>query len=1506
MGEQSVTKTDKQNVRTARAVAAILSQTKTDEFLRELNQTEGRNQSEQASFLAEQSSFLREIYERGGTVVDDVLTVPKENLSVSPQIEITTTQAAVERLTKLTGDSAKAKELAPQFIEMGERIAGSNPDGETRLKVFGWLYRVLEGKQDLFLTDSAENAEREQSAQAERFEEKWQQIVELSETLAALEPQDQLPENSIESLIETQIETDIERDEDFAAAESYENDFETEKVNQKEEIVSGGNLIGFERIEVGSDLPKIPENLSRQDFEKLLEKTGGIDYGLEQGVPRREILAPFERYVELTRLDNELRLVEEEYVKTQEVKGEKNNSQNYRFVAKREELRELAEDRQMLDELQNEQIKLKEIIKNDFYESVDREKIERLFSAPIIQPDGKTRIDSPSRIELTENEAELLRVLTREKSVGREITALSEKIEGCENDFQSFDNLSLLPIEIPANRQKELFEQIQEMELALPGVLKEKYPEQSPQERIDKLKETNTFEIRNPAEYLFVREAAKIQFHTLRARAIKNEYRKFDAQNVGEIGDAKLARREADAHRENIQNLKQLKPDFAYKIEGSNRVIKAKPSERAVAGYEFAAQYIHYQLKQPEIRARRESAVYREYAARLESAKTTQEVVREAYKIRQENHRAAALWKNAAKEEQNILARPLSKNEMTLLFLEQPPRSYTAEMSVVKYNFAHYSEAKNRMTAALEDGNLEPSAEAQKLVESLEGRLNRRDLETKRKATRHFFESLKTENEKLAIKNGFDHSKVYQNLPPHEKDWVYLMATNQKENLEYKIAYQREKNSPVKFQSSGKAVAMNEKAKKLRQEFAAGTLWHQATSLSNWKELNTERSAGNLDEKTLKAIGYLIHNQSEANHKSVSEWLGKQKSEDLQTAGEILKTFARATREIENNKLTVTINLKETSRISTADYQKLFERYFPADFERTKEFRVNDFEKFRLEQSRRDGQSALLNAWKQDAGEAVYQPDAPIKVFQNEGRQLQEIENIKAAQIECRRAVEIKTAILFKYEEKIKKEFGKNGRTISVGDLRTAVERALIPEKSDLLSSKQNFIFQKAQDKISSTDFERFTENAKTLDTELARINQSFEKIAALRHENAAYRFAPEKTENKVSLQKQYETTQKRSQIEQLTAIAREKFQANDAYDSNDSPKTLIDYISAEEREQARVESHKQARIKLEPIQLNVPNQSPKIQSKALELADALENAHQASLSKKSESEIEQFFAVAEAKRQSLEESLKPEKKLNISLENQPITLKIYERELARNERTIARTKISRMIETGELSLHDLETKKAGEIFSLKDRDEIRIEAGERTRENLEPKELWANRRDVSEKLQEAALGTSETLEKAHEIYHEAGAAKEEIARAFSVLDTDVINLKNERRINKAAAKFINFKTDFKRDLAQMFERGQSNENPQLLAAMTKGLLINSLEKQNLPPEKIGLSFEKLSEISRTIVLATVKEKKNEKAVILNNEPDVLTFPGNQSTSTKIENENQHDQIKPKQFEYRR
>src|SRR5690606_11841275 len=64
--------------RTERAINEILSFSKLDLLLSQLDDTNGRNQSQHASYLNGQNQFLRDRYERGGTVKDGILIIPKD------------------------------------------------------------------------------------------------------------------------------------------------------------------------------------------------------------------------------------------------------------------------------------------------------------------------------------------------------------------------------------------------------------------------------------------------------------------------------------------------------------------------------------------------------------------------------------------------------------------------------------------------------------------------------------------------------------------------------------------------------------------------------------------------------------------------------------------------------------------------------------------------------------------------------------------------------------------------------------------------------------------------------------------------------------------------------------------------------------------------------------------------------------------------------------------------------------------------------------------------------------------------------------------------------------------------------------------------------------------------------------------------------------------------------------------------------------------------------------
>ena len=201
--------------------------------------------------------------------------------------------------------------------------------------------------------------------------------------------------------------------------------------------------------------------------------------------------------------------------------------------------------------------------------------------------------------------------------------------------------------------------------------------------------------------------------------------------------------------------------------------------------------------------------------------------------------------------------------------------------------------------------------------------------------------------------------------------------------------------------------------------------------------------------------------------------------------------------------------------------------------------------------------------------------------------------------------------------------------------------------------TNKNLFFKKHRIKFYIRILSDIQRTRTALKRDWAEINQSFETIAALRLENSQYLIASEKTEKIESLQKQYETLQKQSETEQITAIAREKFAGN-SIDEHNAPSRLINHISSEELSQVRLDSHRQARIALEPTELNEPDKNSESHAKALEFADALEKAHQAVLRESPESEIAKAFTDAEMKRQKLDEYLKIENQSRISSENKP------------------------------------------------------------------------------------------------------------------------------------------------------------------------------------------------------------------------------------------------------------
>ena len=279
------------NPRTERAVNEILSVGRSDLLLSKLEDTQGRNRSEHASYLNLQSQFIRDLYERGAVVRDGVLIEPQENPSISRPLTIASVEYAVKKLGPLVNES-RAKELAPKIVEYGSKIAGTSADRDTKIKVFNWVYGALEGRTDLLKVDEKVS---EAETKEERFDRTLNEIESLAEEMNKLEPSDrsvevgqlidlegvEMDRSDDEPSLERVNETEISQDEHAGATET--------------EHLMGG-IREFERVELEDmTLSRLAGDMSERELEKWVNvRLPVLDEMLESGTPIEVILTPFQ------------------------------------------------------------------------------------------------------------------------------------------------------------------------------------------------------------------------------------------------------------------------------------------------------------------------------------------------------------------------------------------------------------------------------------------------------------------------------------------------------------------------------------------------------------------------------------------------------------------------------------------------------------------------------------------------------------------------------------------------------------------------------------------------------------------------------------------------------------------------------------------------------------------------------------------------------------------------------------------------------------------------------------------------------------------------------------------------------------------------------------------------------------------------------------------------------------------------------------------------------------
>lgn len=287
------------NPRTERAVNEILSIGKTDVILSKLEDTEGRNRSEQASHLNQYSQFIRDLYERGAVVRDGALISPTENPSSSAPLAVTTVEYAVKRLKGIVNES-KAKDLAPEIIGYANKIAGPSADRESKIKVFDWIYGALGGKGNLLDTEQRVPATE---TREERFERTLTEVARLAEEMARLEPSDRLIATEIPDAHEA-----VDRLVDELSLESIYDHALLRDEHESPDAEHGlGKTQDFERVELeDTTLSRWASEMSQEELDRWINvRLPVIDELIEEGTPVDTILKPFQNDIYHAAKDNE-------------------------------------------------------------------------------------------------------------------------------------------------------------------------------------------------------------------------------------------------------------------------------------------------------------------------------------------------------------------------------------------------------------------------------------------------------------------------------------------------------------------------------------------------------------------------------------------------------------------------------------------------------------------------------------------------------------------------------------------------------------------------------------------------------------------------------------------------------------------------------------------------------------------------------------------------------------------------------------------------------------------------------------------------------------------------------------------------------------------------------------------------------------------------------------------------------------------------------------------------
>ena len=646
-------------------------------------------------------------------------------------------------------------------------------------------------------------------------------------------------------------------------------------------------------------------------------------------------------------------------------------------------------------------------------------------------------------------------------------------------------------------------------------------------------------------------------------------------------------------------------------------------------------------------------------------------------------------------------------------------------MTVARLSYAHAGASRRQATESLLKGEIQPSAEACQLIESLESRLNRRELKDSISATRHFFESLKTPNENLKIKNEFDHAGVYRSLPPQEKDFVYRRTTQQKENLEYRFAYDKSRISKQNDFSRDDSKKLE--ASKAEKSFHLLSQYNQARILGEKIE-SPALVSKEIGERDFNSLAILLNNGSPEKNELISRELKASGNSENRKIGEILEVFNRAEITKDEQKTVIQIKLPENSVLQRETYAELLEKFYPDNARENDKYKFSSFGEKLVSESREKGQDETIKDFREEIKASVDKENVLGNDFSNEQSIAGNFETLQHFQEAGRAARRENESILSKYASRAAAR-NQNQILPALQERKEIVAAALgIGSPKQISDKTKTEFFQSVQKEITVSDYQKFAANEKLIADARTGIRIEFAEISKFQNEleKSKTANAPEKTH-------------------------------------------------------------------------------PKINESVPQLGTT------------------QTFDLAEAKNQEDKVAAKD------LTENKPLSLKLYENEIARAEKQLISKSLSAKILAGVSYSESEFNLNLDKIFSRDERDEMKLEALEIAKSRLEPKELDADHRKISNEASRQAIATFKQLEQAHNVFQLSGDAAK-INEAFLKLDREAAQLNKIRQDYTRAEKLAVLREGIKTDIADLLKKNPG-ERGQNFVEQTSKILAQNLEK---------------------------------------------------------------------------